>query len=886
MSDITVQQLAADKGITADQLLIKLKASGINKQSSTDTINEAEKRKLLDHLAGRDTSASNKKVTLKRRRTSELRQPTANTGRTNARGTPTRGNKTVSIEVRRKRSSNKAPKETERERALRQLREAQQALAEQAAQREALTQQEQIRRDLIVERRRQETEEKQRRAEAERLAAEQAKAAELAAQTPEPEPEPTPAEPVTETPTPPATENATTTLAAKPKTAKPSTADTASPAKAPKRQRAAPTDTKSDAKPKNRSSRRKNDMQNGDERRSGRRNKKGGRRKDPSRMAPADAQHGFQKPVEPKQQTVQIPETITVAELAQRLAVKASAIIKAMMGMGMMATINQSLDQDTAILVVEEMGHVAQSETSATVEDQIFTAFEEQQQQGEQVTRAPVVTIMGHVDHGKTSLLDHIRVTRVAAGEAGGITQHIGAYHVETDHGMITFLDTPGHAAFSAMRARGAKATDIVILVVAADDGVMPQTHEAIQHARAANVPLIVAINKMDKPEAQPDRVMQELVAEEVVPEDWGGDTQFIQVSAHTGTGVQELLEAVLLQAELLDLEVVGDGHARGIVVESSLDKGRGPVATVLIQSGTLQQGDAAVSGAEYGRIRAMFDENGKPVKQAGPAIPVQILGLSNAPAAGDDFVVVSDEKKAREVAELRQERSREGRLATQKAVQLDQMFSKASTGQVTYVNLLIKADVQGSVEALKESLLKIQTDEVKVRIIASGVGGINESDANLALTSEAAVIGFNVRADGPARRTIEEQGLDLRYYSIIYEVIDDVKKAVSGLLTPEIHETIIGLAEVRDVFRSSRLGAIAGCMALEGTIKKSSPIRVLRDNVVVYEGELESLRRFKDDVKEVKAGTECGIGVKNYNDVKPRDQIEVFERKEVARQL
>ena len=884
MSDMTVQQLAADKGITAEQLLVKLKASGISKQSATDTINETEKRKLLDHLAGRDTQTTNKKVTLKRRRTSELRQPTANTGRTNARGTPTRGNKTVSIEVRRKRSSNKAPKETERERALRQMREAQQALAEQAAQREALTQQEKTRRDMIVERRRQEAEEIQQREEAARLAAEQAKAAELAAQTPEPvtpEPEQKPAKPTVE----PAAKAApkTEATAAKPKTAQPSTTTTQE--QTPKRKRVAPEEKPAETKPK-RSPRRKsnNTTQDGEERRG--RRKKGSRRKDPERRAAADAQHAFQMPVEPKQQTIQVPENITVADLAQRLSVKASMIIKTMMGMGMMATINQSIDQDTAILVVEEMGHIAHSETSATIEDQIFSAFEEQQQQGEQVTRAPVVTIMGHVDHGKTSLLDHIRVTRVAAGEAGGITQHIGAYHVETDHGMITFLDTPGHAAFSAMRARGAKATDIVILVVAADDGVMPQTHEAIQHARAANVPLIVAINKMDKPEAQPDRVMQELVAEEVVPEDWGGDTQFVQVSAHTGTGIQELLEAVLLQAELLDLDVIGDGHARGIVVESSLDKGRGPVATVLIQSGTLEQGDAAVSGAEYGRIRAMFDENGKPIKQAGPAIPVQILGLSNAPAAGDDFVVVSDEKKAREVSELRQERSREGRLATQKAVQLDQMFSKASTGQVTYVNLLIKADVQGSVEALKESLLKIQTDEVKVRIIASGVGGINESDANLALTSEAAIVGFNVRADAPARRTVEEQGLDLRYYSIIYEVIDDVKKAVSGLLTPEIHETIIGLAEVRDVFRSSRLGAIAGCMALEGTIKKSSPIRVLRDNVVVYEGELESLRRFKDDVKEVKAGTECGIGVKNYNDVKPRDQIEVFERQEVARQL
>jgi translation initiation factor IF-2 len=502
------------------------------------------------------------------------------------------------------------------------------------------------------------------------------------------------------------------------------------------------------------------------------------------------------------------------------------------------------------------------------------------------VPRAPVVTIMGHVDHGKTSLLDYIRKSRVTAGEAGGITQHIGAYHVNTDHGMISFLDTPGHAAFSAMRARGAKATDIIILVVASDDGVMPQTKEAVQHARAAGVPMVVAINKMDKPDANPDRVMQELVAEEVVPEDWGGDVQFIRVSAHTGEGIDQLLEAVLLQAEVLELSVVEDGPAKGIIVESSLDKGRGPVATVLIQSGTLKQGDPIVSGTEYGRVRAMFDENGQQVKKAGPSIPVQVLGLSGAPHAGDDLVAVSDEKKAREVGELRRERHREGKLAEQKAAKLDQMFSKMAEGEIAYVNLIVKADVQGSVEALKESLNKIVADEARVRIVAAGVGGINESDANLALTSGAAIIGFNVRADASARRVVEESGIDLRYYSIIYEVIDDVKKAVSGLLSPDVKEEIIGLAEVRDVFRSSKLGAIAGSMVVEGVIKRHNPIRVLRDNVVIYEGELESLRRFKDDVNEVRSGTECGIGVKNYNDVKPGDQIEVFERIEVAREV
>ena len=582
---------------------------------------------------------------------------------------------------------------------------------------------------------------------------------------------------------------------------------------------------------------------------------------------------------------VPVPETISVGDLAQRMSVKAAEVIKALMKMGMMVTINQVLDQETAMLVVEEMGHTAVAQKQEDVEEEILAAAEDEVR-GELQPRAPVVTIMGHVDHGKTSLLDHIRRTRVAAGEAGGITQHIGAYHVETDRGMISFLDTPGHAAFSAMRARGAQATDIVILVVAADDGVMPQTKEAIQHARAAGVPIVVAVNKMDKPEANADRVMQELVAEEVVPEEWGGDVQFIKVSAKTGQGIDQLLDAVLLQAEVLELTAVHDGLARGIIVESSLDKGRGPVATVLVQSGTLKRGDSVVAGAEFGRVRAMFDENGRSVKEAGPSIPVQVLGLSAAPSAGDDLIALADERKAREVAELRRVRHRDSRLAEQKAAKLDQLFSQMAEGEVAYVNLIVKADVQGSVEALRESLLKIETPEAKVRVVASGVGGITESDANLAVTSNAILIGFNVRADASARRVVEEHGLDLRYYSIIYEVIDDVKKAISGLLSPVIKEEIVGLAEVRDVFRSSKFGAIAGCMVVEGTVKRHNPIRVLRDNVVVYEGELESLRRFKDDVNEVKAGTECGIGVKNYNDVKPGDQIEVFERVEVAREL
>jgi translation initiation factor IF-2 len=567
------------------------------------------------------------------------------------------------------------------------------------------------------------------------------------------------------------------------------------------------------------------------------------------------------------------------------MSVKAAEVIKELMKMGMMVTINQVLDQDTAALVVEEMGHKVIFQKEEDVEDKLLAEISEEPQ-GELLPRAPVVTIMGHVDHGKTSLLDYIRKSRVAEGEAGGITQHIGAYRVETGHGTITFLDTPGHAAFSAMRARGAKATDIIILVVAADDGVMPQTKEAVQHAKAAGVPLIVAVNKIDKPEAQPDRVMQELVAEEVVPEDWGGDTQFVQVSAKTGQGIDDLLDAILLQAEIHEFKAPVEGLAQGTIVESSLDKGRGPVATVLVQSGTLHKGDAVVAGVEYGRVRAMFDENGKPVKEAGPSTPVEVLGLSGTPQAGDSLVALKDEKKAREVAEMRREQQRDSRLAEQKAAKLNEMFTRMGEGDVAYVNLIIKADVQGSVEALKEALQKIHTDEARVKIVAAGVGGINESDANLALTSGAAIIGFNVRADAAARKVIEESDLDVRYYSIIYEVIDDVKQAVAGLLSPEIREEIIGLAEVRDVFRSSKLGAIAGCMVVEGVVKRHSPIRVLRDNVVIFEGELESLRRHKDDVNEVKAGTECGIGVKNYNDVKPGDQIEVFSRTEVRREL
>jgi translation initiation factor IF-2 len=598
------------------------------------------------------------------------------------------------------------------------------------------------------------------------------------------------------------------------------------------------------------------------------------------------SRHAFTKPTAPVVREVPIPESISVGDLAGRMSVKSGELIKQLMRMGVMATINQHIDRDTATLVVEELGHTPVVQRDEDIESELLAELRLLQEAVDEKSRAPVVTIMGHVDHGKTSLLDHIRLTRVASGEAGGITQHIGAYHVETERGMITFLDTPGHAAFSAMRARGAKLTDIVVLVVAADDGVMPQTKEAIQHARAAGVPIVVAINKIDKPEANPDRVMQELVAQEVVPEAWGGDTMFCQVSAKAGLGIDELLDSISIQAEVLELKATEQGLCKGVIIESSLDRGRGAVATVLVQSGTLKRGDILVSGAQYGRVRAMFDENGKAVKQAGPSLPVQVLGLSGAPNAGDDVIAVTDERRARELAQLRLDRARDSKLADQKATRLDQMFSQMDTGELQSVNLIVKADVQGSVEALKDSLIKLSTPEVEVRVVGSGVGGINESDANLALTSGAVIIGFNVRADASARRVIEEKGVDLRYYSIIYEAIEDVKQAMAGKLAPEIKEEIIGLAEVRDVFRSSKLGAIAGCIVIEGVVKRNNPIRVLRDNVVIYEGALESLRRFKDDVNEVKSGIECGIGVKNYNDVRPGDHIEVFERTSVARQI
>ena len=592
----------------------------------------------------------------------------------------------------------------------------------------------------------------------------------------------------------------------------------------------------------------------------------------------------FEKPVAPVSREVRIPETITVGELAQKMSVKAGELIKVMMKLGSMVTINQVLDQETAALVAEEMGHQYILIKENDLEAQVMAEADEDA--GNIIQRAPVVTIMGHVDHGKTSLLDYIRKTKVVAGEAGGITQHIGAYRVQTPKGTITFLDTPGHAAFTAMRARGADATDIVILVVAADDGVMPQTIEAIQHANAAKVPLIVAVNKIDKPDADPERVKSELSQHGVIAEEWGGENLFAYVSAKSGEGIDDLLDKVLIQAEVLELTAPSTGMGRGVVIESRLDRGRGSVATVLVQSGVVKKGDIMLAGMEYGRIRAMLDENGNELKEAGASTPVEILGLSGTPNAGDEVVIVENERKAREIANFRQGKFKEIKIARQQKAKLENLFSSAAEGEVHTVNLMIKADVQGSVEALSDSLLKLATDEVKVNIIASGIGGITESDVQLAIASEAIIIAFNVRADANAKKLAENEGVDLRYYSIIYEAIDQVKAAMQGMLSPEVREDIIGLAEVREVFRSSKFGTVAGCIVEDGVLKRNNPIRVLRNNVVIYEGALESLRRFKDDVSEVRAGTECGLGVKNYNDVRIGDQIECYERVSVERTL
>ena len=608
-----------------------------------------------------------------------------------------------------------------------------------------------------------------------------------------------------------------------------------------------------------------------------------GRRRELKRTHAEHHKHGFEQPTERITREVDLGEAITVGELAQKMAVKASEVIKELMKLGVMATINQTLDQETATLVIEEMGHKVRLVSEDELEDDLGKLVEVE---GTLESRAPVVTVMGHVDHGKTSLLDYIRKSRVASGEAGGITQHIGAYHVETGHGMVTFLDTPGHAAFTAMRARGAQSTDIVVLVVAADDGVMPQTEEAIQHARAAGVPIVVAVNKIDKESADPERVKSELAAKDVIPESWGGDTQFVEVSAHTGQGIDDLLEALLLQAEVLELKAARDVPAQGLVIESRLDKGRGAVASLLVQRGILKQGQIVLAGTNYGRVRAMLDENGNPTDEAGPSIPVEILGLDGTPNAGDSFMVLENDRQAREIAESRDIKQRHAAQAHRQAARLDNLFAGIGQDARKELNVMVKADVRGSLEAITSALLDLGNEEVSVNVVAGAVGGISETDVNLALTTGAVIFGFNVRADNAARRLVEAEGVDLRYYSVIYDLIDDVKQALVGMLKPELREEIVGVAEVRDVFRSPKFGAVAGCMVVEGTVYRNKPIRVLRDNVVIYEGELESLRRFKDDVGEVRSGFECGIGVRNYNDVKVGDKIEVFSISEVARTL
>ncbi|MGA2654544.1 MAG: translation initiation factor IF-2 [Gammaproteobacteria bacterium] len=609
------------------------------------------------------------------------------------------------------------------------------------------------------------------------------------------------------------------------------------------------------------------------------------RKRKPEKVSSSASQHGFAKPTAPMVHEVKIPETISVADLAQKMAVKATEVIKVMMGMGAMVTINQVIDQDTAAIVVEEMGHTPVMLKGTGLEEVLAEGFKNVSS-GEAISRPPVVTIMGHVDHGKTSLLDYIRTTRVTAGEAGGITQHIGAYSVATEKGRITFLDTPGHAAFTAMRARGANCTDIVVLVVAADDGVMPQTIEAIQHARAANVPIIVAVNKMDKPSADPDRVRTELGQYGIIPEDWGGENIFVYVSAKKGDGIDTLLDSILVQAEVLELTAVEDAPAKGVVLESHLDKGRGAVADLLVQQGTLKKGDIALVGMQYGRIRAMFDENGKLKETATASTPVEILGLSGTPSAGDEFIILNDERKAKEVALFRQGKFKEVKFAKQKAASLEGIFTQMSREEVPILNIVLKADVQGSAEAICDALIKLSTNDVKVKIVGQGVGGINETDVTLAMASRALLIGFNVRADAKAKRIAEDEGVEIYYFSVIYDVIDLVKNGLSGLLLPEIKEQIVGLAEVRDVFRATKYGSVAGCMVIEGSIKRHLPVRVLRNNVVIFEGEIDSLRRFKDDVNEVRHGIECGIGVKNYNDIKPGDHIEVYEKISVARKL
>ena len=937
MSDKTVKELAEMVNIPLDRFLEQLKEAGISVSTADDFIDEDERVKLLTHLRKRHgkseqekQESSPKKITLKRRKLSELRQATG----------PGAAEKTVSVEVRKKKTYIKRS-ESSISAEQKEVELAKQALEEQKQQ-IAAEEEERKKHEVSIQAKKQENkrkQEKEKEPEAEAKLKEQQdkivdeslddkkkSVVEVKVEIDSPQPKDEEAvgdekgskehdsteqenveiqEPVVKEKALSETELAAKKLEDEKKarleaSIEKNAAKVRKQAEAKKqqtlhkkKQTGSPKRTgailankpvDSPAKKRGLAPGRGQAMPAGVGRRA--KGKKGKQRR--IQLATEDSKHQFEKPVEAIIKDVTIPETIIVSELAQKMSVKAAEVIKQLMKLGIMTTINQVIDQETAVILVEEMGHKPVMQSDDDLEKEMLADVSDNGDVDERKLspRAPIVTIMGHVDHGKTSLLDYIRETRVASGEAGGITQHIGAYQVKTDHGNVTFLDTPGHAAFTAMRARGAEVTDVVIVVVAADDGVMPQTKEAIEHAKAAKVPLIVAINKMDKAEANPEKVMQEMATLEVVPEEWGGDVQFLKVSAKTGEGIDALIESLILQSEILELQAPEEGAASGFVIESRLDKGRGAVATILVQKGTLEKGQIVLCGHEYGRIRAMFDENGNSIDIAGPSAPVEILGLSGTPEAGDEFLFAQNEKAAKELAEHREDRKKSTKHAAQQASKLDEVFSKMEAGDTSTLNLVIKTDVQGSLEALRESLIKLSNDEVAVKCVYGGVGGINEGDANLALASGAILIGFNVRADAAARKLIQEKEIDLHYYSIIYEAIDEVKRAINGMLAPEIQENIVGLAEVRDVFRSPKFGSIAGCMVVDGFVKRNLPIRVLRDNVVIYEGQLESLRRFKDDVNDVKMGMECGIGVNNYNDVKNGDQIEVFERVEVRREI
>ena len=861
MAEVTVNELAKTVGASVDRLLLQMKEAGLSHSSADASVSDEEKQVLLGYLKSLhgDKSGEPKKIVLRRKTMSTLKS----------------GNKkTVNIEVRKKRTYVKRSDE--------ELETQAKAEAEEVARREqevpevefgtGIDDIEQKRQSAIEKRRTAETEAKQAEEDAEKKKLEEktkdeaektAESSENQAQKPVKKPAASPVQP-------PATSEPDLDKGRRQTKSSDDDEEDKIARKAAKKP-----SIKSKKKPRV-------ELDEAMGEKAARPRLKSGLRS----ALKVDNKHVFKKPVDKKIVDVAIPDEITVADLAQIMSLKSGVVVKELMKMGVMATINQMIDQETAFLVVEELGHTPVAATNDSLEDQLTQQFEDLNTDSNQQPRAPVVTVMGHVDHGKTSLLDYIRESRVASGEAGGITQHIGAYHVDTPKGMVTFLDTPGHAAFTAMRARGAQSTDVVILVVAADDGVMPQTEEAVQHARAAGVPLVVAINKMDKEGADPERVTTELAAKDVIPEDWGGDTQFIKVSAQTGEGIEELLEAVLLQSELLELTAPVEVPARGVVVESRVDKGRGVVATVLVQQGTLRKGEFMLAGESVGKIRALNNDARQPTAEAGPSIPVEILGLDEPPQAGDEFFVVADERKAKEIAQQRQDQARKERFSRQQAAKLENMFTDMESGVVNKLPLVVKTDVRGSLEALTSALNDFATEEVAVEIVASGVGGITESDINLALTTGAIVLGFNVRASSVARELAEKEQIEVRYYSVIYKLLDEVKQALSGMLAPETKEEIVGIAQVRDVFRSPKFGAIAGCMVTEGTVYRNKPIRVLRDNVVIFQGELESLRRFKDDAQEVRNGMECGIGVKDYNDVKSGDQIEVYEITEVQRSL